>query len=246
MGLPKAILIFAYSVVMSSTRWAPPHISAQSATVARSTTRASAGHAAPLAPISASAGTVASLKVTSQSLRVGQVRVEHEELGAAQDEPALGLSGRARDAGGVPAGARLGPGERRLGPAQRDSCEPLFLLRRRAGLADREAAEQRGGEERPGHHHPAHLFHQHREVDEPEARAAEFLSVDQAQPPLLGQLGPELVGHARGLFHPGPHERRGALVLEELPRGGAEQLLLRAEAEIHGASPWAGRAAARQ
>src|SRR2546426_1016379 len=58
---------------MSSTRCAPPHISAQSATVARSTTRASAGHARPLTPISASAGTVASLKLTSQSLRVWSI-----------------------------------------------------------------------------------------------------------------------------------------------------------------------------
>ena len=51
--------IFAYSSVMSSTFWAPPHISAQSATVARSSTRASGGHASPWrAPSSASAPTV--------------------------------------------------------------------------------------------------------------------------------------------------------------------------------------------
>src|SRR3972149_4074854 len=35
--------IFAYSVVISRTFWAPPHISAQSATVARWSTRAGAG-----------------------------------------------------------------------------------------------------------------------------------------------------------------------------------------------------------
>src|SRR2546421_8877811 len=35
--------ILAYSLVRSRTFWAPPHISAQSATVARSITRASVG-----------------------------------------------------------------------------------------------------------------------------------------------------------------------------------------------------------
>ena len=40
-GLPKATRILAYSVERSSTFCAPPHISAQSATAARSSTRAS-------------------------------------------------------------------------------------------------------------------------------------------------------------------------------------------------------------
>src|SRR2546422_6663486 len=46
--------------------------------------------------------------------------------------------------------------------------------------------------------------------------------VDQAEPALLGELHPELVGDARRLLHPRAHERRGALVFEELPRGRAE------------------------
>ncbi len=55
---------------MSSTLWAPPHISAQSATVARSSTRASGAQPAPAAPRSASGPTVTSVQVTSHSLRV--------------------------------------------------------------------------------------------------------------------------------------------------------------------------------
>src|SRR5439155_1385617 len=81
-------------------------------------------------------------------------------------------------------------------------------------------------------------------VDESEPGAAVLFRVDQAQPSLLGELGPEFVGHARRLLHPRSDERGRALVLEKLPRGRAEHLLLRAEAEIPGASPSAGRAAA--
>jgi len=63
----------AYSTVMSSTFWAPPHISAQSATVARSSTRASGAHPPFAAPSRASAPTVTSAHVTSQSLRVWSI-----------------------------------------------------------------------------------------------------------------------------------------------------------------------------
>src|SRR2546429_9198230 len=68
-GLPNAMRIFAYSVVMSRTFCAPPHISAQSATVARSITRASGGQPPPLGPSTASAPTVAALRLTSHSFR---------------------------------------------------------------------------------------------------------------------------------------------------------------------------------
>src|SRR2546427_4480487 len=73
MGLPKATRILAYSLVRSRTFWAPPHISAQSATVARSVTRASGGQPPPLAPSTASAPTATSLRLTSQSFRVASM-----------------------------------------------------------------------------------------------------------------------------------------------------------------------------
>src|SRR5256886_14433684 len=58
---------------MSRTFCAPPHISAQSATVARSITRASGGQPPPLVPSTASAPTVTSLRLTSQSFRVASM-----------------------------------------------------------------------------------------------------------------------------------------------------------------------------
>ena len=72
-GLPNAMRIFAYSVVMSRTFWAPPHISAQSATIARSTTRARGAQPESFWPSSAPAGTLTSLSFTSQSLRVWSI-----------------------------------------------------------------------------------------------------------------------------------------------------------------------------
>src|SRR3972149_5982709 len=112
MGLPNAIRILAYSVVMSKIFWAPPHISAQSATAARSTTRASGCHPFPFSPPSASAPT--------------------------------------------------------------------------------------------------------------------------APPPLSRQLLPEVGRHAGGVIHHLADEGGGALVLEELPRRGAEHLLFLVESEVHG------------
>ena len=83
---------------------------------------------------------------------------------------------------------------------------------------------------------------------EPEAerRAAVLFGVDQTEPALLGELGPELVGDAGGLFHPRLYEPGRALILEEFARGRAKELLLLAESEVHGASPWEGRATARR
>src|SRR4029450_8612538 len=73
MGLPNAWRILAYSTVMSRTFWAPPHISAQRATHARSSTRSSGFHPRPGAPSSASGPRVTSVRVTSQSFRVWSI-----------------------------------------------------------------------------------------------------------------------------------------------------------------------------
>src|SRR5439155_10043092 len=73
-------------------------------------------------------------------------------------------------------------------------------------------------------------------VDDAKSDTTVLLGKDEAEPALLGQLGPEIVGHSRRLFHPLPHDGGGALVLEELPRASAKHLLLLAEAEIHGRS----------
>jgi hypothetical protein len=109
----------------------------------------------------------------------------------------------------------------------------LPALRRCAGLADRGAAEQYGGEERSGHHRSPHLFHQYDEIDEPEPAAALLLRVDDAEPALVGELLPKLVGDRRRLGHSPAHELGVALALEKASRGVTQQLLLLGEPDIH-------------
>src|SRR6516225_65708 len=58
---------------MSRTCWAPPHISAQSATVARSSTRDNGGQPPCFAPRSDAAGTATLSSLTSHSLRVSSI-----------------------------------------------------------------------------------------------------------------------------------------------------------------------------
>src|SRR4029077_17276875 len=58
---------------MSSTCCAPPHISAQNATVARSSTRASPGQPPCLSPRRAAADTVTLSSLTSHNLRVSSI-----------------------------------------------------------------------------------------------------------------------------------------------------------------------------
>ena len=147
--------------------------------------------------------------------------------------PATGR-GRGGDPAGVPATARLCPGQRSLGLAPGDPGQPLLALGRRARLMDGQAPEEHGGDEGSRHHGAAHLFHEHGEVHKAEAAAPVLLGKHQAQPSLLGHLGPELVGDPLRLRHALAHELRGAFVLEELARGRAQQLLLFVEAEIHG------------
>src|SRR5437879_3955269 len=267
-GLPNAMRLCAYSVVMSSTFCAPPHISAQSATIARSTTRARGAQPESFWPSSAPAGTLTSLSFTSESLRVWSIvgrsltdtprafvgttnrltpssgflpsRVRATTTSAwatcasgtnsfvpdSVKPPPLAL------AGVVTARVRLRPRQRHARLAPGDLREPLLLLRVGAGLEDREPAEQRR-EEWPRHHGAAHLFHEHGEVDEAEPGAAVGLGIDEAQPALLGELGPELRREARVLGHARADELGRALVLEELPRRRAEHLLVGVEPEIH-------------
>src|SRR3989442_1772975 len=122
---------------MSSTRCAPPHISAQSATVARSTTRPSAGPAQPLTPISASA-----------------------------------------PPGGSPP-------------------RPLLLRGGAPPIGDPRPAGQPGGEDGPGAPAGPPPLHHHGEPHKAAPGPAVLLRIDQTEPSLLGELGPELVGHAR-------------------------------------------------
>src|SRR5262245_61692518 len=69
-GLPNCSRTLAYSTLISSTRWAPPHISAHSPTLPRSAMRSSSFQPSPGAPSMRSAGTRTSFSTTSASLRV--------------------------------------------------------------------------------------------------------------------------------------------------------------------------------
>ncbi len=71
----------------------------------------------------------------------------------------------------------------------------------------------------------------------PRPAAPVRLGKHEAEPALLGHLGPELIGDTGRLRHPLAHKLRRALVLEKLARGGTKKLLLVVEAEIHGEVP---------
>src|SRR5262247_4065846 len=192
---------------MSSTRCAPPHISAQSATVARSTTRERAGHAPPFAPISRSADTAASLKDTSQSLRVWSMvgrsftSTPRVPFGTSRKlVPSSGVRPSLVRATTTSTSARCASSTKSFVPFRTNpsfdsraahvtpaaSQRALGSVHASAVLA--RPAEQDRGQERPGHHDAAHLFHQHREVDEAEPRTAVLLGVDEPEPSLLGEL----------------------------------------------------------
>src|ERR1041384_3411166 len=92
-----------------------------------------------------------------------------------------------------------------------NECKSEFVRARMAepaGVTDefwKKLGEQRR-EEGPRHHGAAHLFHEHGEVDEAEAGAAELFRIHETEPPLLAQLLPELIGHARRLRHARAHQ----------------------------------------
>jgi hypothetical protein len=146
------------------------------------------------------------------------MRVADKELVARQRETAGGLVRRQANGGCVPAQIGLGPGERRFRVAGDDLRQPLPLLRRRAGLGNRCAAEQNRRQKRPGHHRPPHFLHQYDKIDKAEATAAHFFRVNGSEPALLGELLPELVGDRCPLSHALPHELGRALALQEPPR----------------------------
>src|SRR4030095_9494425 len=93
---------------------------------------------------------------------------------------------------------------------------------------------------------PPHLRQERGEIDKAEPHAVVGLGVDEAEPALLGELPPELGAHALRHVHETAHCLRRALVLEELPGGAAEKLLLVAEAEVHEPSLSGDRARARR
>src|SRR3990170_4406856 len=256
MGRPKVCRILAYSTVISSTFWAPPHISAHRATVARSSTRLSGCHPPPTSPMTASAPTVTFVSVTSQSLRVWSM------VGRSVTwSPGVPFGSRNRV---IPSSAVF-PDEVRaattIASAVWASCTkslvpdsvkrpPLWAAPSVTPcgprLQDREAPEEDGREVGAGHHGAPHLLHEDHQVHEPEPHPAVLLGRDQAEPTLLGQLGPEGGVHGLGPVHQGADLYRRALVLEELAGGAAQQVLLFAEAEVHGVTLSAGRARARQ
>ena len=154
--------------------------------------------------------------------------VEHERLHAVED-PVRALA----------AGTCAHPVDRvavallleRDGAAQRARRErPQQVGRLEA--ARREGREHGRRVVRTGERETAHLLHHHVHVDEPEAEAAVLLGHQQAGPPDVGDLLPDLVGEAALVVGHGPHVGPGRLALEELADAGSERVLIVGEREV--------------
>src|SRR5208282_3274116 len=103
------------------------------------------------------------------------------------------------------------------------------------GAAEFERAGRKHGreQERPRHRSVAALLENHRHVEHPESRAAEFLGNDEPAPSELRDLGVEFARIAVVGGHYFAHERASAFVAEKRARAFLELLLFFAESEIH-------------
>ena len=163
---------------------------------------------------------------------VGHVGVGHEELRATEHVAVAVGAGGEGVAGAVPAARFLGDCVGVDGGPAGDAGEVLRLLGVVTG--DDEPGGAGGvGDEGTGNERPPELLDEDAEVQVAEAGAAVLLGNHEALPAELGHLLPEVRAVAGLVFFHGPHVFFGALVLEEVARRVADQVLLFAEAQIH-------------
>ena len=99
--------------------------------------------------------------------------------------------------------------------------------------------QHRRGQERPGQRQPAHLLEHHHHLEQAGARTALLLGHQQADPPEVDQLPPQVVGDAgavRGalvVVEHRPDVGRRRLVGEERPGRVLQGLLVVVEGELH-------------
>ena len=123
---------------------------------------------------------------------VGNVGVGCEELGAIEQVPVAGCGRGRLHSLRPPAGGRLEQGEGHYRVTVGDGRQQLFLLLLAARLHDRHASHHDRGEEWARQHRRSGLLQEDREIEERQANAAVPLRDDESEPPLIGDLLPEL------------------------------------------------------
>ncbi len=140
--------------------------------------------------------------------------------------------------------ADVGGGERRRRPSEGDARR-----RRPVEHAGQERllhvaaapGEQRGGEggryERPGGDHPAELLGDDRQLEDAEPLTAELLGDVDADPPLLGQVGPDRRQDVVVDVEQGPRDVARAVPIGPPPERPPQLLVLLAHPDRHGPLP---------
>src|SRR5439155_13374169 len=104
-------------------------------------------------------------------------------------------------------------------------------------LGDRSRRED-GRQVWSGKSRPAHFLEEDRGLHHAESAAAMLLRQREPEPPELRHLLPQRFALAARVVDEGPHEGRLHVLVEERARGVLQQLLIRAEREVHGRLPY--------
>ena len=159
-------------------------------------------------------------------------------LEAAEGEPRSLWHGAHLDAERREAVLGLEPGGSEDDLTGGDGAEPMVLLLGVPGLGEHTAAHDGAHEVGRGGECPSQLFVEGYAFDQRHPRASVLLGEEQADEVELAQLGPQLGRVARRVVLHGPDDVQGAVALQHVTQGLAEQLLLLIEFKVkHGALP---------
>ena len=126
--------------------------------------------------------------------------------------------------------------------AGRDRRKPTLLLRVVAGRLDGGGGED-SRKVRPGIRGAAELFEQDRGLDHAEPASAVGLGQGEPEPAELGHLLPHRLALTARIVPQETNGRGLAVLVEKRARRVLQELLVRAEGEVHGVRPSAGRRA---
>ncbi len=182
----------------------------------------------------------------AEAVALRRAERDHEEIRVlcVGDEDLLATEREARSLGRAgerdPGRVRIvGALEQRQGPdgrSARELREPARALGRIAGALDRRRGEHRryqgGRKERA-----TRLLEHHREIDPAEPHAAVLVGEREAHPAELGHALPQVTREARRRLRELADLLERAVLVEELPQLGAQQLLFFRESEVHATLP---------
>src|SRR5439155_24775524 len=168
----------------------------------------------------------------SHDQEVRRLRVENEQLFAAERPPAVRALRLERDVVRGASGPAIPQRERSARLAERERREVALALLVGSRRLQRERREG-VREERPGRKRVSKLLHEHHQLDRAEALSFVVLGHDEPGPVEAGGLAPDLLAEAGfGLAEPADRLRREAR-REKLPRRALEHSLLVGEIEVH-------------